>query len=362
MNVFFRGGQAEEEESENLSGRRFTKAKTADSLTAGSSDKRQRKKKEPPKPWTKKDRYLVFFVLLTTVLTSAVLALSAREWKLPGFPRISISSLSPFKNETIVFEGNRESAALKMKEKSNEIIKNFREATKDKSGVYGLYVVDLLNGYSFGINENEKFTAASLIKLPVIAGFYQLAESGGINLDDKYTLKDSDKIAGSGSLYSKSAGYQISWRNLILLMAKQSDNTAFNICRKKLGDDEVESTARKIGMSDTLLSDNFTTPRDVGTFFEELWKGNIVKDKDKEEIIAGMTDTIYEQWLAAGIPEDVRVSHKYGREVHVVNDAGIVFAKRPYVVVILTKGIVEREADEIFPRLSRIVYEGMTSE
>ena len=80
-----------------------------------------------------------------------------------------------------------------------------------------------------------------------------------------------------------------------------------------------------------------------------------------------MTDTIYEDHLRAGIPEGVRVAHKYGREVHVVNDAGIVFSDNPYgpeapqgrgplVIVIMSKGVIEKEADNIFPELAKVVY------
>jgi hypothetical protein len=37
-----------------------------------------------------------------------------------------------------------------------------------------------------------------------------------------------------------------------------------------------------------------TSPQDVGVFFEELWKGNIVKSENKEEILNFLTDTLYE--------------------------------------------------------------------
>ncbi|MGB6838855.1 MAG: hypothetical protein WBE27_01055, partial [Microgenomates group bacterium] len=48
-----------------------------------------RKKRKKYESWGKKERYLVFYILLVTIILSAVLALSARSWKLPGFPRIS---------------------------------------------------------------------------------------------------------------------------------------------------------------------------------------------------------------------------------------------------------------------------------
>jgi hypothetical protein len=34
-------------------------------------------------------------------------------------------------------------------------------------------------------------------------------EQGSIDLDTKYKIKNSDKVAGAGSLYSKPEGYEI---------------------------------------------------------------------------------------------------------------------------------------------------------
>lgn len=322
-------------------------------------DVKKRKKKEPPKPWTKKERYLVLGVLLFTIITSGVLAMSAREWKLPGFPRISFPS-SIFKEEKIVIEGGSGGIDARWKEKGDVVIDNFNEAVKDLSGVYGLYVVNLSTGNSFGIGENDTFQAASLIKLPVMVGIYQQAEEGKLNLDDKYILKSSDKIDGAGTLASKPEGYQVTYREMLYLMGHYSDNTAYGICRDYLGEDKFNQITQSIGMDKTSLSDNSTSPKDIGTYFYKLWKGDLIDLKDRDELLTNITDTIYEQWLKAGVPSDVRVAHKYGREVHVVNDAGIIYTDNPYVVVIMTKGVVEREADEVFPKLSAIVYQGLT--
>jgi beta-lactamase class A len=85
-------------------------------------------------------------------------------------------------------------------------------------------------------------------------------------------------------------------------------------------------------------------------------KSEIVNTNNKDEILSYLTDTSFESWIAAGIPEGISFAHKYGREVNVVNDAGVVFAAKPYVVVVLSKGVVEREADENFPVLSKAIY------
>lgn len=337
------------------------------------SKKTRSRKKEKPKPWGKRERILVFTVIVLTAGVSTVLSLSARAWKLPGLPRLAFPKMSVpfFGEETIIITRRVEqSAQVEQGKKAQKVTEEFKNKTKNLSGVYGLYVVNLDNGYFFGVNETETFQAASLIKLPVMVAVYLEAEEGNFDLNEKYTLKNSDKVGGAGSLSGKPAGYEITYRNLIRLMGKQSDNTAFKIVRNLLGDEKINKAIVKIGMKNTSLEENEMTPKDAGIFFEELWnarlsapersdggQGNIVSKESAEELLDLLTDTLYEEWLAAGITDNVRVAHKYGREVHVVNDAGIVFADKPIVMVIMSKGVVEHEADAIFPELSRMIYE-----
>ena len=317
----------------------------------------KKSRKEPPKPWGKRERLIVFCVLVITVGASGILYLTSRAWKLPGLPRIKLPTISlPFlSQETIVIEGDSEK--LEVQKKSQEVISAFRQKTNDLTGVYGLYVIDLTTGFGYGVNEDEEFEPASLNKLPVMAGIYLEEEKGSLSLEAKYRLRNDDKVGGAGSLYSKPEGFEITYRDLIRLMGKQSDNTAFNILKNTLDAETIESTLDKIGMESTSLSENKTTPKDIGRFFEELWNGNIVNSEHKEELLGYLTDTLYEEWIAAGVPDDVRVAHKFGREINVVNDAGIVYGQRPFVIVLLSKGIVEREADKILPELARVIYD-----
>lgn len=320
--------------------------------------KDSKKRKEPKKPWGKKERCFVLFILLVTAGTSAFLALSSRSWKLPGIPRVGFNLPKitlPFLGEdTIVIEGRKKDWEI-----SEKVISEFENLTKDLSGVYGLYVVDLTNNASFGVNESEKFEPASLNKLPVMLGLYIEAEAGNLDLDTKYTLEAEDKLQGSGSLYSKPAGMVLTYRELIRYMGKESDNTAFNIARRILGEEKTETVIGAVGMENTVTlgDDQRTTPKDIGLFFKRLFQGGLINREYKDELLGFLTDTIYGDYLAAGVPSEVQVAHKYGREVHVVNDAGIVFSDNPYVIVVLSKGIVESEADGVFPEISKLVYE-----
>lgn len=312
-----------------------------------------KKRKKVEKPWGKKERLFVFAILVVTVGTSSVLALSSREWKLPGLPKLSMPKLNFFGEEKYVIEGN-----LKEKERKEKIVDKFMEFSKDSAGILGLYVYKLETDFSFGVNEREAFEPASLNKLPVMIALYKESEEQGFNLDEEYVLQNEDKISGSGSLESESEGTKVTYRDLLRYMGKESDNTAFNILKNTLGEEKINNVIAEIGMYDTDIfsEEQSTTPKNIGLLFEKLWNDELLLKEDKEELFSFLTDTVYEEWISAGIPDEIEVAHKYGREQGVVNDAGIVFTDEAYVIVLMGKGIVERKADEFYPEMSRFIY------
>jgi len=359
MGLFGRRKKEDDFEDE-LGGRRVSKKRFKDL-----NPQNRKKRKEPHKSWTKKERLLVFYIFASTILLSGILAASSRSWKLPGMPRVNLNlpsfsrDWSLLGSETIVITKQVEEVGQVEQEKAREVVRAFNEKTRDLSGVYGLLVIDLETGFSYGVNEDEIFQAASLVKLPVMVAVYVEVEKGNLDLDTEYVLKNSDKVGGSGSLSSETEGAVFTYRELVSLMGKQSDNTAFGVIKKVLGEQTIEEVINLIGMENISLETNETTLSDIGLFFEGLHKGDFGLEKESGDAILGsLTDTIYEAWITEGIPNDVRVAHKFGREIHVVNDAGIVFAKHPFVLVIMSKGVVEGEADEVIPGIARVVYEG----
>lgn len=311
----------------------------------------KRNRKEIKKPWGKFERGLVFVVFFLTFVTSGVLGLYSRNWKLPNLPRLSIPA-SGIGSQTIVLEKDD-----RTQQKSDLVKSRFVEATNKLSGVYGFYVYRLYDDTGYGIYERETFQAASLIKLPVLYALYHEAEEGNLDLDEVYTLKDTDKIPGSGDLYYQPSGTKVTYREMAQAMGHSSDNTAYGIVVSTIGEDKIQELAFSIGMQNTKFETNETTPYEIGMFFRKLWSGNLLSERHSQEILKYLTDTIYEDRIPAGIPEDVRVAHKVGTEVNVVADAGIVYADRPFVLVIMSKGVVDKEAKDVFPELARIVWE-----
>ena len=352
--MFFRKRKKEEEDDsgEEIRTKRFSRSsddnsenKNKDPLGRSSRNVKRRKDWEIS-VWTKKERMIVLFMFLFTVLTSAVLGLNARAWKLPNMPRLTLPKI--LSEEVIIIENS------KLEDAKYETVKRINELIEPLSGVYGIFVLYTSDGSSYGVNERETFEAASLNKLPVMLAMYRQAEIGNINLSSVYVLKEEDKVGGSGSLASREVGEKITYEELVELMGKESDNTAFKISRSILGDDRILATMKDFRLPESLLLENEISPYDMGYFYKRLLDPKKVSRKTRQAILGFLTDTIYESLIPRDLP--VSVAHKYGSLPHVRNDAGIVFANDPYILVIMSKGVVELEADEIIPEISSYIY------
>lgn len=297
---------------------------------------RVKKEKEPIKPWGMFERMFVLVTLFLTVGISGVLALSARNFKLPNLPKLvlndfDLSQLNIFREQTITI-GNKGSKVDLAK--IEETKKKFKEMTDSYSGIYAFYIYDLNGDYYYGVNHQEVMQAASLIKLPLMTTIYSESENGKIDLNE--------------------------YKLLLEAMGKRSDNGAFRKALEMIGKDLVVRKISELGMTNTSLEENLTTPEEIGLFFKKLYKNEILNKENNDEFLNYLTDTIFENWIVAGIPTDTRVAHKYAREQRSVSDAGIIFSDKPFVMVIATDGVIEREADELIPKISNMLYTEQT--
>jgi len=264
--------------------------------------------------------------------------------------------ISPVGEKTTTIS-KREEEPPKVQKDTKATEDKIRELVKDSKGTYGIYVYNLTDKQSFGLNQDEVFPAASLIKLPVILALYKKAEKGEIELETKYVLKEADKRTGAGIIQYKPAGTVYTYRKLAELMGQQSDNTAFQVIRSLLGDEEIQKTIDNLGMSKTSLSKNETSPMDIGLFFRKFYSQSILTRNHRDEILDYLTKTAFEDRIPAGVPEEVRVAHKIGTETGSFSDAGIVFGQKPFILVILSKDALEKEALEALPEITKIVWE-----
>jgi len=242
------------------------------------------------------------------------------------------------------------------------VLNSVEALTKEMRGEYGFYVYRFADQKQYGLKQDEVFPSASLMKLPVMLCFYQEVEKGNLSPETKYVLKEQDKVLGAGILQGKNSGTSYTYRQLVEYMGHYSDNTAFKVMRGILGDEKIQKTVNALGMAKTSLEEFETTPHDVGIFFQKLYQGKILNEEHRQELLGFLTKTVFEDWLPKGLPENIKIAHKIGKDLGTFSDGGIVLSNKPYVIVVMSKNARELEANEVLPKISGLVWEWENSQ
>ncbi|MGE0043643.1 MAG: serine hydrolase [Vicinamibacterales bacterium] len=99
----------------------------------------------------------------------------------------------------------------------------------------GIWVKHLGTGETAGVRATDTFNSASVIKLPVLALAFQMAERGELSLDERVTIRREDIRGGSGIYRYHDPGLQPTFRDVLLQMVITSDNTATDLAIAKVG-------------------------------------------------------------------------------------------------------------------------------
>lgn len=244
----------------------------------------------------------------TIVVYTAVILLIGRN--LGFLPRFSVFSTP---------EQDRSAFVEKLKNDTKRLL-------QAAPGNYGIYYSDLNNPKNtFGINDKEIFTAASVNKVPIVAVLYFLYDKRKLDLDETITLSTEDIQAyGTGSLQYQKPGTVYSLKTLAKLALQQSDNTAAHILANRIGMDVIQKTINNWGLTQTDMENNKTSAYDMSVLFRKLYTTQIASHARTQELFGFMLDTDIEDRLPALLPPDASVYHKTGDAVGSLHDVGII--------------------------------------
>jgi len=104
--------------------------------------------------------------------------------------------------------------------------------------------------------------------------------------------------------------------------------------------------------------ENVSTPIEMMTLLEKLWKGDVLKEPYRKDLLEILTIP-KDSPLRAGVPEGIAVAEKPGELEAVRCDSGIVMLPgRPYLLSVMTT-YLKRDADgnPAITKISRLAYE-----
>ena len=232
------------------------------------------------------------------------------------------------------------------------------------------------------IDAEKTFHAASTMKVPVMIELFRQAEAGTLSLDDAIPVTNTFKSIVDGSPYELSAtedsdgevykaiGKTMTLRQLITASIIVSSNLATNILIEKLGPENVRKTVAALGgdgmvvlrgVEDQKAFDkglsNATTAKALMVLLEKIARGQAVSRAASR----GMSDILrmqqFNDAIPAGLPAGIPVGHKTGSITRINHDAAIVYAEKPYVLVVLTRGIEDgKKSSALIASISRVIY------
>ncbi len=237
------------------------------------------------------------------------------------------------------------------------------------------------------INENEKFHAASTMKVPVMIELFKRAEQGEIDLNDSILLKNEFKSIVDGSSYSMDVsddsddivynqiGKKVALRDLMYSMITVSSNLATNVLIELVDAKNVTATMRDLGAQnievlrgvedqkayDQGLS-NSTTAKDLMLIMKAIAKNSAGTPEDCYTMISILKEQQFNDVIPLYLPEEVGVAHKTGFITGVHHDMAIVFLPegRSYVLVLLSKNLKDFETGtDQLARISKTFYDYM---
>ena len=236
-----------------------------------------------------------------------------------------------------------------------------------------VYVWEYENGKYVDINGEEQFSAASIIKLPVLVRMFKSIEAGQMTIYDEMILTDYYKASGSGNLQYMKTGGKYSLDALAKTMIQDSDNSATNMIMSKMGGmDDVNIGLRDWGISKTyvrtwlpdLTGTNKTTAQDLAKILYNLDNPGFLNINSREYIIDYMSHVKNNKLIAAGLGEGAVLVHKTGDIGTMLGDAGIVFAPngKKYIIVILANRPYNApQGKDFIVKASNLIYKSIVT-
>lgn len=239
-------------------------------------------------------------------------------------------------------------------------------------GAGAFEVLDLSSGLVAAYNADASMPAASTIKVAVMVEVFKKLETGAFTLNDRVTLRASDRDDGSGDLSFAPAGSSYTIADLLARMIDVSDNTAANMLIRKVGRQNINRTMYALGLRHTYLADYIRTDdwsvrddlrssaSDMVRLLRLMAKRRLVDAWASNQMIGILEDDRINSLLPAALPGKIAIAHKTGSFFDTLNDVGIVYAAgSPYVIAVMTTALPSQGIGASFIHsLSRLVYQG----
>lgn len=224
-------------------------------------------------------------------------------------------------------------------------------AKKDDTILAGsVYFRDLTNGRWMGFHEEELYTPASLLKVPILIAYLKAAETDKNILQEQvYYEQEAGQKPPLVEDFVLTSGHTYSIWDLIRGMIVDSDNSARAILESRAGKSFLDEVYSELGIPSPYEKggDYRISTKTYALFFRVLYNATYLSRDMSEKAFDVLTQAKFDKGLRAGTPADIPIAHKYG--YHIVkkeppriielSDCGVVYnPAKPYILCVMARG------------------------
>lgn len=245
---------------------------------------------------------------------------------------------------------------------TSELSEKIENLLDDEDGRYSMVVKNLKTGELFTRGAHEKYEAASLYKLWVMGTAYEQIVNGTLKKNellsnDVAELNDTFKIATEEAELTD-GHIERTVESAIEDMITVSHNYAALLLASRVKISNMSKFMKKYGFLESHSgSPPTTTAFDTASYFERLYKGEIVNKKSSSEMVEILKRQQLNDRIPKYLPKEIGSAHKTGELNGDKHDAGIVFTdKGDYILVLMSETDDPSRAAEVEAQISREVY------
>jgi beta-lactamase class A len=255
--------------------------------------------------------------------------------------------------------------------------KEVAKRTGRDSGVTGIsvYYRGLNSGWWTGVNIDEQYYPASLLKVPLMLYYLKAAQNNSALLGQKivYTKELNAKVGNNDQnlqgVSTLEIGGTYTIKQMITNMITASDNRSTSVLFNRVNAHDLAGIFTDIGLPDTIEHDTYTiSPKEYALFFRFLYNATYLNQPMSEMALELLSQADFKTGLTALLPTSTLVAHKFGnytddaKKEEQLHDCGIVYYEpNPYFICVMTRGKDGEQEMQAIQAVSKIVYDDISS-
>lgn len=251
---------------------------------------------------------------------------------------------------------------------------------EEAGGEWGIYLEDLLTGEQLAFQQDTRFYAASVIKVPIMTAVFADVYAGKFALETKIALRREDQVGGAGVLQHMTPGTAFTVWDLVTLMIIQSDNTATNILIDLVGTESIRRVMKETEMHNSRFSNklmvvpakaegyNEITAADMGRHLRYLATGKVISYDSCQKMIGILKQQQHRDRIPYLFPSAGgeligmlpvwELANKTGSVTHITHDVGILYVGSHAVTIcVLNKGLPQKPAAATIAKIGKMVFD-----